>query len=359
MEETIDEQQSGQKKIVLYERRNGGGKKRVSPEEIEKARNIDLIDYLEKKGEKLIRKGKNYIHADHDSLVIKENGLFYWNSRQKGGTNAIDFCRIYYGLSFVAAVNELNSSDFSAISEIKRESKKTPPFSYEEQKKLEVQDTSRIRHYLINERKIDPKLVDWLIKKGLIAQDKRNNVIFKWIKDGEIVGFDLQGTTPMKGQKRAFKYISPNDKPHNGFTIDIGKPKSIKFFESSIDLLSFWSIKKGGLKDVRLKSMNGLKKQTVSTAIIEAVRDDKLPLTHISFNTDNDAASLEFINEMKRLINRDIVKTDIPEKEGFDWNDVLKELRKKMDHRKEQELIENIKHDRFNKPSQRQVQFRE
>ncbi|MDG3045583.1 hypothetical protein OE903_23535 [Bacillus sp. B6(2022)] len=84
-----------------------------------------------------------------------------------------------------------------------------------------------------------------------------------------------------------------------------------------------------------------------------------MPLTHISFNTDNDAASLEFINGIKRLINPDIVKTDIPEKEGFDWNDVLKDLRKKMDHRKEQELIENIKHDRFNKPSQRQVQFRE
>jgi len=40
-------------------------------------------------------------------------------------------------------------------------------------------------------------LVDWLIKKDLIVQDKKKNVVFKWRENGgkgEIVGADRQGT---------------------------------------------------------------------------------------------------------------------------------------------------------------------
>lgn len=43
----------------------------VSTEDAMKARNIDLISYLEAKGETFKKEGNYYRHTEHDSLIIK------------------------------------------------------------------------------------------------------------------------------------------------------------------------------------------------------------------------------------------------------------------------------------------------
>ena len=52
----------------------------VSTEDAMKARNIDLISYLEAKGETFKKEGNYYRHTEHDSLLIKGN-QYAWNSR--------------------------------------------------------------------------------------------------------------------------------------------------------------------------------------------------------------------------------------------------------------------------------------
>ncbi|WP_256365752.1 hypothetical protein [Virgibacillus sp. Bac332] len=43
-----------------------------------------------------------------------------------------------------------------------------------------MKDRTKVKDYLVNERKIHPKIVNWLDSKDLIA----GNVVFKWKQHG-------------------------------------------------------------------------------------------------------------------------------------------------------------------------------
>ncbi|MGM0924639.1 MAG: toprim domain-containing protein [Bacillota bacterium] len=301
---------------------------RVTADEISKAREIHLIDYLEAKGEPIKPEGSRgsfYRHQEHDSLVFKDN-MYYWNSRQEKGVGAISFAMMYYDLSFPEAVTDVNGGNYKEnareLREQNEQQKENEPFKYPHF--LEVKDDKSVKDYLISQRKIDPRIVDWLLKKDLLVQDKKKNAVFKWREQGgkgKVVGADRQGTVQMDNKRGTFKQIMPNGKEHSGFTIDVGSPNKIIAFESPIDMLSYWSIKQREVMDARLVSMNGLKPKTIATAHIEAAQEgykiDKWVLA-----VDNDKGGLEFIETMKTLVNEDRLESDIPELK--DWNDQLK-----------------------------------
>ena len=92
---------------------------------------------------------------------------------------------MYYEMTFPQAVLDIHKGDYKEFDRSKAEEERKKgqqPFSYP--KHLEVNKQTEIKEYLIDERKIDPRLVNWLIKKDLIAQDKKNNVVFKWREEG-------------------------------------------------------------------------------------------------------------------------------------------------------------------------------
>lgn len=304
---------------------------RVTADEISKARQVHLIDYLEAKGVPIKpegNRGSYYRHLEHDSLVFKDN-MYYWNSRQEKGAGAISFAMMYYGKTFPEAVTDVNECNIRENArEIREEREKAntnQPFEYPDY--LEVKDRSSAENYLVNERKIDKRIVDWLFKKDLLVQDKKNNAVFKWRDDGgkgKVVGANRQGTVRMENKRGTFKQILPNGKLDSGFTLDIGKPKKIHAFESTIDMLSYWSIKKESLKDTRLVSMDGVKPRTIAQAHVDAAQEG-YKIKKWVLAVDHDKAGLEFIDKMKTIVNPDVIEVDIPKKYGHDWNDELKE----------------------------------
>lgn len=298
-------------------------KKRVTAEEIMRAKEVDLLSYLEAKGEQFKKEGKYYRHVDHDSLVIKDN-MYAWNSRGEKGYGVINFAQMYYGMSFVDIVKELNESDFKTFERKAPEEKK--PFYYPIEN--EVDSHHKIKNYLIGERKIDDRIVEWLLQKDLIAQDKKNNVVFKWKDSNEkLVGYDLQGTIKMNNKRGSFKYICPTSKENTGFSIDVRTPEWLYFYESPVDMLSHWSIKGREIRHARLISMNGLKERTIYQSYLEAKKEG-LDIKGVVLAVDNDEAGRTFIKEVKKRVNNEMLKVDIPELEG-DWNDVLKKKDKK------------------------------
>ncbi|WP_018395841.1 DUF3991 domain-containing protein [Bacillus sp. 37MA] len=302
-------------------------KKSVTADEIMKARDVDLLSYLEDKGEQFKKEGAYYRHVEHDSLVIKDN-MYAWNSRSEKGYGAINFAKMFYGMTFVEAVQDINNGDYPTISAEKgpREQKKIEPFVYPVE--YEVKDQTAARDYLVNERKIDERLVNWLFDKDLIAQDQRKNIVFKWREQGgkgEVVGADRQGTTKMDNKRGSFKQILPNGKQHSGFTVDIGKPETLYFFESPIDMLSYWSIQKGNLDNARLTSMNGLKFKTLFQSTIEAKKEG-LEIKKVVLGIDNDKGGHEFIKKLDSIVKWDILETALPPTLGDDWNNELKKL---------------------------------
>lgn len=310
---------------------------RVGREEIEKANEVHILDYLNSKGEPIVKQGnKYYSHADHDSLVFNENGKWYWNSRSTGGFGAISFAREFYNMKFQDAVRDVNNLDIQHSHTFKEDI--TKEFEYPQ--KYETKEIENAKKYLVTERGIDEKIVLALEKHGLIVEDKLKNIVFKW-KDntGKIVGADVQGTVPMDNKRGTYKKIMPYSKTDGGFSLDIGKPNKIAIFESAIDGLSYFDLKRP--KDIRLFSMSGLKDQAAMTAIRELMQEcykRNEPLEKIIFAVDNDKAGKEFSQKWENVLGDEVLQFDIPIMK--DWNEDLKKHRNK-EKEKQQSLIKN------------------
>ncbi|MCO4220202.1 DUF3991 domain-containing protein, partial [Bacillus sp. 10017] len=158
--------------------------KKYTKEDIEKAAALDIVDYCMQNDIPVKSDSERYYRlVDHDSLIIdRKKNQFYWNSRGVNG-NVINFVQEVEGASFPGAMQRLleGEKDYEKASEVKYVSE---PYDYEQFSAKEVSNFDRAREYLVNDRKIDPQVVDALHNKGLIKQDKYNNVLFLW-KDRE------------------------------------------------------------------------------------------------------------------------------------------------------------------------------
>lgn len=169
--------------------------------------------------------------------------------------------------------------------------------------------------------KIDYRIVDLFIELGLIRQDKNNNIVFKWIDNGMLVGSNRQGTYRTSDNQRSWKRIDKNSTTSRGFNIKIGDPKNIRFFESSIDLMSYMSLNMNNLKDTWYISMEGLKKSLFNHYAGIAIKEVKNP-PNVYFCVDNDEAGRNFANGIAEIKSR-FLHIELPKKHK-DWNDQLK-----------------------------------
>ena len=80
----------------------------VTPQEIEQARQLDLLSYLQQhEPEELVRFSSHvYTLRSHDSLKIS-NGKWYQWSTGIGGVSALDYLIKVQGMDFVSAVSKI------------------------------------------------------------------------------------------------------------------------------------------------------------------------------------------------------------------------------------------------------------
>lgn len=299
---------------------------RVGREEVQKANGIHVLDYLYAKGENLQQQGRYFRHPEHDSLVIKDSGHWYWNSHSKGGFGAISLAREFYGMTFQDAVRDVNEQSISKYFSKKAEQHVVKDFHYPLHHEVKTQ--ANISRYLTRERMIDPRIVAALIKKDLLAEDKLKNGVFKWKdSDGKIVGGDRQGTLKMENKRGSFKQIMSNSKKDGGFRLDIGTPNKIALFESPIDALSYFDLKRP--ENIRLLSMSGLKDQSATSGIRDLIKDCKKQgggVEQVIFAVDNDQAGKQFVERWSNLLAN--IEIDLPKNK--DWNLDLIETRTKQ-----------------------------
>lgn len=301
---------------------------RVSKQEIDQAAAIHVIDYFIAKGEPLIKQGGNYYkHAEHNSLVLNEDGKWYWNSKGKGGFGAIALAREFYGMQFQDAVRDINDMQLEPSKDRILAAKQKEEFHYPIEN--EVKGIENARKYLVDERMLDPKIVAALENHGLLAEDKMKNAIFKWVNEkGEIEGADRQGTMKINTERGTFKGIVANSKEDGGFQLDIGTPNKIAYFESPIDALSYFDLKRP--ENIRLKSMSGLKDQVVMSSAQQLMRECHERGDQVEkflFCVDNDPAGREYAKKWEYVIGENVLDFDFSE--GKDWNVDLKEKRKR------------------------------
>lgn len=305
---------------------------RLTEEQIERAKTVNLPQFLMANGFDLKKAGREYVWKEHDSLHIRDNapgerGQWYRFSESKGGDN-IGFLREYMGMSFVEAVEALNGEHYdrtytpSRTYEPKPEKKKDGVLKIEE-----ADNCRRVFAYLCKTRGLDYDLISSLVKSGVIAQEqKTGNVLFKYFDEkGKIIGAEKVGTST----EHKFKGIATGSAGSHGFEVVRGSGEKAFFFESAIDKLSYLQMHDKELDNCRLVSIMGVKPNIVLDTM---VRYGIAP-QNVYLCSDNDEAGNDFADrlreqypEMKRIATPDTYK---------DWNDMLRGIPKVVEQEKD------------------------
>lgn len=307
----------------------------VTPEQIEKAKQMDLLTYLQSYEPGNLKKISHdtWCTKEHDSLKIS-NGKWHWFSRHIGGKTALDYLIKVKGISFVKAVEIITG--YSAV---------LPPVYTGiekpiEPKKLELPeyntDICEVRRYLKG-RGISDTVIEYCHENKMLYEDtKYHNCVF--------LGYD--GITPKYGAVRStvsdFKRdLTGSDKRFSFFIPAESKTQTVHLFESAIDLLSFASleirIKRNWRRD-DLLSLAGVyktdKKQDIPLALrtyLERHTGTKAVYLHL----DNDEIGRTATKQITEALSSQYTVIDQPPQSGKDFNDYLKnEIRKEK--RKEQ-----------------------
>ena len=156
---------------------------RVTNQDIQAARSVDLVAFLQARGYELKIVGNQYCLAEHNSLFISGN-MWNWFSQGKGG-NSVDFLVHYEGMSFIDAVNELLGSKASQRSFSENQLAQ----SHSEPKEFTLPepagDNRRAFGYLCGKRGISRTVLNAAISNGSVYQNAKGGVTF--------VGFNPEG----------------------------------------------------------------------------------------------------------------------------------------------------------------------
>lgn len=297
--------------------------KGISPKDIEKAREMDLLTYLQiyEPNELVHVSGNTYCTREHDSLKIS-NGAWMWFSRGFGGWNALDYLIKVKEYDFIDAVRRINQ----------QEDVKIPVFSRSEpQKKLllpiKSSDSNTATKYLFD-RGIDLEIIRYCIKEGLIYESlPYHNVIFLGKDEENIPRYAAYRAT--NGNK-ILGDATGSDKRYS-FRLMGGKSNSVHIFESAIDLLSYATLLKkndGNWQNENLLSLAGVYgvkldgSSKVPVALQSYLNEDR-KIKKVCLHLDNDKAGRIATEGLKEALKDSIEVVDEPPPYGKDFNDYL------------------------------------
>jgi len=344
----------------------------VTAEQIEKAREVDLLDYLKRSEPNNLKPSApgEYRLIDHDSLKISK-GKFHWFSRGIGGTNAIDFLVKVRGVEFKAAVRELAGEDVTHSA-----GKRAPP-DVQKHESSSKQDyapffelpkannhNNDVIKYLVG-RGIDEGVINACIEKKLLYQAEVYRKPLYCVEDGEkkplyddvdgknkhrhesvkggciFVGYDNQQSPNFACERSMdsdFKKDVFGSNKEFGFCMLPQNSDSSRLyvFEGAVDCLSHASIAQVGDTnwDGYRLSLGG-----VSSLALKTFLENNAQITDVYLALDNDIPGKEaterIIKEVLDSGSYNHINLFItPPPVGKDYNDTLMFIKEKIHERK-------------------------
>ena len=301
----------------------------VTKEQIEKAREMDLLTYLQcYEPNNLKPFGRNsYCLKDHDSLKIS-NGKWFWWSQNIGGRSALDYLVSVRNVPFTEAVTMLCGND--VITQYQTQNVKEKPKAVFIPPERYVNDNKVIEY--LQKRGIDKEMIAYCIdNKTLYEEKKYHNAVF--------AGYDNTGRMKYAFKRSTHTHsifmgeVEESDKRYSFSMIpQESKPEGIAIFESAIDALSYATILKYGNKDwkqCRYLSLGGIYKEKGNAGY-------KLPLAleeYLKQNTstklvlmclDNDDIGIKAMEQIANALeNTEIRCVWNPPQDQKDYNAVI------------------------------------
>lgn len=290
-------------------------------EQKQRANSVDLVDFLEGQGEKLLRSGREKRLASDRSITVRGNRWFDHETREGG--LAIDFLQNYYGLSFPEAVTKLLGEQGEIIyktTDIKEQEERKPfvlPPKHSEMR--------RVFAYLIKQRRIDRDIISFFTRKKILyescelSKDKTkeyHNAVFVGIDENEIARHAHKQGIYTKGKK--FKGNIESSDPCYSFNY-IGKSNKLYVFEAPIDMLSYITMYQKDWQYDSYVSLCGVSEQAMLKLI-----EVNPHLNHVILCLDYDIAGIETSEKFYDILVDRKIRCDKLIPEYKDWNEYLK-----------------------------------
>ena len=290
-------------------------------EQKQSANSVDLVDFLEGQGEKLLRSGREKRLASDRSITIRGN-RWYDHETREGGL-AIDFLQNYYGLSFPEAVTRLLGEEGEIVyktSDINRQEERKP-FVLPQKNS----DMRRIFAYIIKQRHIARDIISFFAREKILYEScELSKDKTKEYHNAVFVGIDENGTPRhahkqgiyTKGKK--FKGNIESSDPCYSFNY-IGKSNKLYVFEAPIDMLSFITMYQKDWQHDSYVSLCGVSEQAMLKLI-----EVNPHLNHVILCLDYDIAGIETSEKFNDILADRKIRCDKLMPEYKDWNEDLK-----------------------------------
>lgn len=286
-----------------------------------RANNVDLVDFLERRGEKLIPSGREKRLSSDHSITVRGNE-WYDHSSESGGYS-IDFVRQFYGLSFPEAVTTLLGGEQGETYRPTEQKKAEPEKSFA--LPPAHSDMHRVYAYLVKTRLIDREVINFFARQKLIYEScEKSKDGTKEYHNAIFVGLDDHGV-PRHAHKRglyteggAFRGNVHDCDPAHSFHY-IGSSNRLYVFEAPIDLLSYISLQPQDWQQHSYVALCGVGSQAMLWILEQYPQ-----FSEVSLCLDNDEAGHKASDRLRNLLAESGYLCHRMISQGKDWNDDLR-----------------------------------
>ena len=310
----------------IMKERSGAAMPWVTEEQIAKAKQVDILDYLlEHEPNNLKKTGHEYRLRDHDSLTVS-NGKWHWHSRGFGGTTALNYLIRVRGMEFTEAVQalvyEARAGPFPTVPNKLLPPKKQKAFALPARNR----NNDRAIAYLRG-RGIDRDIIRRCVEAKILYEGRKyHNCVFIGQPDekGKVRFACVRATTggfrqDIEGSNKLYGFLLP---------ADASPGEVVMIAEAPIDALSMATMQKNrsaGWDSLHYLSLSGVS----PLALLHFLREYP-QVNHIVLGLDQDKAGLEAVEKIRaavyadeRLLDRTICITVSPPHTGKDYNEAL------------------------------------
>ena len=306
-----------------------------------RAREYSALEYAIRAGYDLVKDGKSYYMRQHDSMIFTLDGRWFWNSHQVQG-RALELLQYYEQLTLPEAVMRLVNGDY--CSPVPSGSGKQPKH-IPSSKPFELPERSpsfrRLFAYLCNTRKLDPDIVQELVRQKRIYECVRryfssgtkelrtaHNVVFVGLDEqGRPRSAFQRGTNTMTAYKRD---VAGSQKKYGFCCPGQENVDTVAVFEAAIDAISHATLAK--LQGEDWMARDRLALGGVSEAPLIYYLQTHPLVQRIELCLDNDAAGIKATEALIKALRSAGYDTDRgytlfssspPSWGGKDWNEYL------------------------------------
>lgn len=279
-------------------------------EQKDRARTTDIVDLLERQGERLKRSGKEYQWRDGSEKVTIRGNLWYHQYEEVGG-DAIDFVRKFYNKNYPEAMEYLLNGYGGTLTAAPPIEQKEKAFTLPEKN----DNMRRVYAYLLSHRGISRDVINAFAHKQMIYESlPHHNAVF--------VGYDTNGVARHAhkrgtGSQSTYKGNADGSLPEYSFHWN-GTSNRVFLFEAPIDMLSYITMNPNGWQQNTYAASC-----SVADRVLFQCLKDNPNLTDVYLCFDSDTAGQSSAKRISDKLFAQGYKSEIFVPTKKDWNEDL------------------------------------